>query len=154
MIKIKKKLVTLALAVMAVTSVMSTALATPAHAEETTGWHHGIFNEWTYTDCLYKNVTGWHNIDHTWYHFRSDGVMETGWRLYGHWYDLGSDGAMRTGWVKDDGDWYYLGGDGAMRTGWQCVSGSWYYLFPSSGRMASDCYIDGYHLNSSGAWDY
>lgn len=136
-------------------TVTATALSTPAQAQESLGWYHGMFNEWTYNDCYDNNYVGWHNIDHTWYHFRSDGVMETGWRyIQGNWYYLADSGAMRTGWVKDDGDWYYLGGDGAMRTGWQCVSGSWYYLFPSSGRMASDCYIDGYHLNPSGAWDY
>ena len=151
---IKKHCKLLALGLIALSAVALAPAAQPVYAKGISGWHCNDYGEWTYVNAWFDDVTGWQQIGGNWYYFRGDGVMETGWRLYGHWYDLGSDGAMRTGWVKDDGDWYYLGGDGAMRTGWQCVSGSWYYLFPSSGRMASDCYIDGYHLNSSGAWDY
>lgn len=155
MFNIKKKVLVLALAAIASTSVMTTALSTPAHAQGISGWHCNDYNEWTYVNAWFDNVTGWQQLGGSWYFFRGDGVMEDGWRyINGSWYNLGNDGAMKTGWVKDNGDWYYLNSSGAMCTGWQQINGSWYYLFPSSGRMASDCYIDNYHLNSSGAWDY
>lgn len=38
---------------------------------------------------------------------------------------------MKTGWINDNGNWFYTYGDGIM---------------------AHDTTIDGYYLNSSGAW--
>lgn len=154
MFNIKKRLAVLALTAITSATVVATALAIPAQASQSAGWNCNSYNEWNYVDCLYEDVKGWNNIDHTWYFFRGDGVMEDGWRyIDGSWYDLGNNGAMKIGWLKEGGNWYYLDDSGAMRTGWQQLYGSWYYLFPSSGRMASDCEIDGYHLNTSGAWD-
>lgn len=119
-------------------------------------------------------VTGWRKIDGTWYYFASDGAMVTGWRkVGGAWYYLGTDGAMKTGWQKVggvwyyladsgvmktgwqkiDGVWYYFASSGAMQTGWQKVGGVWYYLKPS-GAMAASEWVNGYWLNSSGAWKY
>lgn len=36
--------------------------------------------------------------------------------------------------------------------GWQQVNGIWYYLYYSNGYMAHDTFIDGYYVNSDGAW--
>ncbi|WP_328701520.1 hypothetical protein [Clostridium vitabionis] len=74
------------------------------------------------------------------YHFDSDGNMQTGWFMdqgTGKWYYLSKEhdgwfGSMQTGWHydKEDGRWYYLDANGAMQTGWQKVDGKWYYLTP------------------------
>jgi len=53
-------------------------------------------------------------------------------------------------WRKDYTGWWYTEGN-SYATGWRNLNGSWYY-FNSDGYMAHDTIIDGYYLNSSGAW--
>lgn len=56
------------------------------------------------------------------------------------------------GWVKaTDGTWNYIKADGTKATGWINDRGIWYYC-DSSGAMLADVIIDGYVLNSNGAW--
>ena len=69
-----------------------------------------------------------------------------------------SDGraVMVTGWQKINGDWYYFnpnsdGFKGIMKRGWIYDGANWYYLY-STGEMAHNTTIDGYYVNSSGAW--
>lgn len=72
-----------------------------------------------------------------WYHFNTEGVMETGWvNRDGVWYYFntvhdGFFGRMITGWHKDsqDGCYYYFDENtGRMLTGWQKINGFWYYF--------------------------
>ncbi|WP_459481736.1 transglutaminase domain-containing protein [Clostridium saccharoperbutylacetonicum] len=56
-------------------------------------------------------------------------------------------------WKKDNVGWIYSEGNYSHITGWKLIDGNWYY-FNSSGYMAHDTTIDGYYLNSSGAWKY
>lgn len=60
---------------------------------------------------------------------------------------------METGWIKDtNGLWYYLNDNGSMKTGWlKDTDGKWYYL-NSNGEMAIDTTINGYKVDSTGAW--
>lgn len=57
-----------------------------------------------------------------------------------------------------NGAWYYFnkrsdgGVEGLMKKGWQKINGTWYYFYPSDGKMAHNTRINGYYLNSSGAW--
>ena len=45
----------------------------------------------------------------------SDGAMLTGWvEVNGTWYYMNSSGAMLTGWVDVRGTWYYMYSSGAM----------------------------------------
>lgn len=69
----------------------------------------------------------------------------------GSWYYTDNQGNNKTGWVQDNGYWYYLGSDGIMKTGWIYDSGNWYYCY-SNGQMATDTTINGYYVNSTGAW--
>ena len=39
-----------------------------------------------------------------------------------------------------------------MQTGWIYSSGKWYYCYPVSGNMATNTIINGYRVDSSGAW--
>ena len=58
---------------------------------------------------------------------------------------------MVTGWKQSGGTWYYFNADGDMATGWKQIGGKWYYFY-DSGAMASNTTIDGWTLDSSGAW--
>ena len=98
--------------------------------------------------------TGWiKNEDGSWSYKNLDGTNAMGWLKDNEkWYYLKADGIMATGWLKDGADWYYFNESGDMRTGWfEDNNGTWYYLL-ESGKMAYDTTIDGYKLDSNGAW--
>ncbi|MDQ1143463.1 glucan-binding YG repeat protein [Bacillus sp. SORGH_AS 510] len=109
-------------------------------------------NDWYY---LTNNsaTLGWIKSGKNWYYLNpTTGKMVTGWTsVNGVWYFMSQNGAMVTGWAKVGGEWYYLKASGAMATGWVKVSNKWYYLY-SNGKMAHDTVIDGYKLDSNGAW--
>ncbi|PSM55181.1 hypothetical protein C4L39_24270, partial [Clostridium diolis] len=115
-----------------------------------TGWYKSESGDWVYDG---KDTVG------QWFHLGRDGRMDTGWfkDSNGTWYYLcdgrsyGALGYMETGWKFIDGKWYFLKSNGAMATGWTYVDGSWYYLY-SDGSMAGNTEIDGYRLDTSGAW--
>lgn len=83
-------------------------------------------------------------------------IVKTGWvqdTLTNTWMYCDNNGNKISGWIKDNDKWYYLNSDGIMQTGWLLDRDSlmWYYL-NSDGTMAYDTTIDGYMLNSNGAW--
>ena len=81
-------------------------------------------------------IISYNNAD-TWFHFDSDGFMNTGWIKDGaSWYYLKSSGAMSTGWLQDNGAWYYMDQNGSMKTGWALVGDKWYYL-DADGKMVT-----------------
>lgn len=47
-------------------------------------------------------------------------------------------------WVLYDG-WQKL-------YGWQYVNGVWYYIYPSTGCMAHNTFVNGWYVDSNGAW--
>ncbi|NRT73289.1 cell wall-binding protein [Clostridium beijerinckii] len=67
----------------------------------------------------------------------------------GWWYSEGDEYA--TGWRSINGEWYYFDENGYMKTGWVQYQGKWYYLY-SSGAMAKSTTIEGYSVDSNGAW--
>ncbi|MDW0114024.1 5'-nucleotidase C-terminal domain-containing protein [Sporosarcina saromensis] len=116
-----------------------------------TGWLKDR-NNWYLFSSTGAMQTGWQKSGHKWYFLNTNGAMRTGWvKSYNQWYFLNHTGAMQTGWVKVNGKWYYMDSSGAMKTGWVKVNSKWYYLH-SDGHMAASTTIDGYKLNSSGAW--
>ncbi|NLZ81986.1 MAG: N-acetylmuramoyl-L-alanine amidase family protein, partial [Clostridiales bacterium] len=68
----------------------------------------------------------------TWYHFNTEGYMNTGWQMVGN-------------------KWYLLNQEGAMATGWQLVNNKWYFL-NANGDMVANTVIDGYRVDETGAW--
>ena len=44
--------------------------------------------------------------------------------------------------------------DGQKVYGWNYINGNWYYLYDNNGYMAHDTFINGYYVNSDGAWTY
>lgn len=53
-------------------------------------------------------------------------------------------------WKSNSNGWWYTEGS-SWATGWRLIDKNWYYFY-SNGYMAHDTAIDGYYLNSSGAW--
>ena len=53
-------------------------------------------------------------------------------------------------WKNNSTGWWYTEGS-SWTTGWKLINGNWYYFY-SDGYMAKNTTIDGYYLNSSGAW--
>ena len=133
-------------------------------------------SQWVFNLTSGKRLTAWAYLSYTydghtklaWYHFDSNGIMDSGWfcDTDGRWYYLSTNhdgffGEMMTGWHLDmDGRWYYLNPNGgAMMTGWAKVGNDYYYLSPSSGanRPYGSMYHneqtpDGYTVNAHGAW--
>ena len=133
------------------------------------GWDYEN-NNWYYI-ITNKKITNWKEIGDNWYHFNSDGIMETGWQfINGDWYYLKSNGAMATGWQFINDDWYYLKPNGPMATGWQSINNYWYYLddngvmaqnsekiingniykFDSDGVMITDKWFESTYINKNG----
>lgn len=114
---------------------------------------------------LVKNC--WKKINNDWFHFNSDGLMDTGWYKDkdGKWYYLnklgeGTEGALRTSWYQDtNGNWYYLnrpeeGIEGSLRTGWfKDGSGKWYYLNKQEEGIEGSLRT-GWYQDSNGKWYY
>lgn len=53
-------------------------------------------------------------------------------------------------WKNDSNGWWNTEGN-SWSIGWRQIDGNWYY-FDSDGYMAINKIIDGYYVNSSGAW--
>ncbi|MGI5893430.1 MAG: endolytic transglycosylase MltG [Candidatus Merdivicinus sp.] len=119
------------------------------------GWQQSG-NQWRYQK---DNGTGyctnsWENINGCWYHFNSQGDMQTGWILDGNcWYYCGTDGAMKTGWIWDGSHWYYCNGSGVMQTGWLELGGTRYFLNNNGAMQTGIIQIDGtnYRFDTDGA---
>ena len=58
--------------------------------------------------------------------------------------------AAHAEWKSNYTGWWYTEGN-TWATGWRYIDGNWYYFY-SAGYMAHDTTIDGYYVNSSGAW--
>lgn len=57
----------------------------------------------------------------------------------------------KLGWNTYQNSWYYLNNDYKLASGWRNINDKWYYFY-QSGQMAANTTIDGYMLDSSGAW--
>lgn len=70
----------------------------------------------------------------------------------GNWYTEGDSYAI--GWRKIEhfggSSWSLFGEDGYAKTGWFQDGGNWYYADSMSNFISTDCYVDGYYLNSDG----
>lgn len=53
-------------------------------------------------------------------------------------------------WRQNSAGWWYAEGD-SWAIGWRNIDGNWYYFY-SDGYMATNNKIDGYFVNSTGAW--
>lgn len=53
-------------------------------------------------------------------------------------------------WKLNSTGWWYTEGN-TWATGWRYINGNWYYFY-SDGYMAHNTTINGYYVNSNGAW--
>lgn len=116
-------------------------------------------------------VTGWQQINGSWYYFSNTGIMQTGWiTVSGKTYFLTPDGVRQTGWIKSNGKFYYLNNNGVMQKskwvdnryllssgacafGFITIGDKTYYLDPSTGiRQTGKIKYNGnlYYFNSKG----
>lgn len=68
------------------------------------------------------------------------------------WYEYDGTYAKNC-WLRSNKGWYAFDADGYMMTGWNNILGTYYY-FHNDGLMAANEWVDGYWLDSSGAWTY
>ena len=132
-----------------------------------TGWQY-IEGTYYYFNGTGKMVTGdWAQDGNGWYFLGADGKMLDGLRnidlgraddglYYFNPEHDGTFGKVLTGWQWVDGYWYYFnpkhnGTFGrAFDNGWNSIGGKYYYFY-SDGKMAANCDVDGYHVNSDGS---
>ena len=101
-----------------------------------------------------KVQEGWVQSGSRWWYRHADGgYTRNSWEMIkGQWYFFDKDGWMVTGWRQIGGDWYYFQTSGAMvGEGWHVINGNWYYMY-ANGVMATNTWIGGYYVNSSGVW--
>ena len=101
--------------------------------------------KWWYqhTDGSYT-TNDWELIGDKWYHFDSDGWMQTGWfeetnndQNYVRTYYLDEEaGFMRIQWIQVGTKWYYLNDHGVLQYGWYVdEDDKVYYLDEDTGEM-------------------
>ena len=128
-----------------------------ATAEKREGWFKEYISRhsycWFYFDENGEKVTGWKQIDGTWYYFDP----ETAYMNYGNTlmindkkYRFADNGAMYVGWssyLTKAGTilWWYSAPDGSLYINkWLSQDGNWYY-FGSDAQMVSN--VEDYEIN-------
>ena len=104
-------------------------------------WKQNENGTWSYLLSNNSSASGWKSISGTngfsWYHFASDGIMDTGWYKESDttWYYLEVSGANEGQAVggfltnQPDGNTYYLDPTSkAMAVGWKQIDGAWYFF--------------------------
>jgi hypothetical protein len=137
-------------------AIASTMVSTIAPVTASAAWLKDSQNNWSFIEGGNK-VTGWKQVDGTWYHFDANGKMQTGWvqTADSKWYYMSANGGMKTGWLQDtNGKWYYLASSGEMKTGWILdTDGKWYFADVSGAMQTGIIQVQGktYVLEASGA---
>ena len=99
-------------------------------------------------------VPGWKVVSGRWEYLEQNGeYVKSKWLLLNNiWYHFDSNGYMQTGWLLLGNTWYYMESSGAMIAGrWQWINGKCYY-FDNNGYMAANTWIGDSYVDASGAW--
>ena len=130
---------------------------TGSGAIATNTWIGGYYVDGTgawIKDYSQANIARWIKSGSRWWYRHADGsYTRSDWeQIKGKWYYFDSAGWMKTGWLKLGNTWYYLSDNGdRYESSWRWINGKCYYFY-SNGSMAANTWIDGYYVNSSGAW--
>ena len=113
---------------------------------------------------------GLQNINNRSYYLAEDGTMITGWLnlndTYYYFDTTAGDnfGAMlKNSWIRHDGKYFYFDQNGVMVTGWKQIGDSngnvaFYYFYPKGttqglyGYMATNTTVNGFNIGSDGRW--
>lgn len=98
-----------------------------------------------------------HNCDNTLFYVKSEKVKQllinssvNQSKIKGNIILNGQSSTISNSWKQNNKGWWYTEGN-SYATGWKLIDGNWYYFY-SDGYMAKNTTINGYYLNSSGAW--
>ena len=107
-----------------------------------------------YVNSYYFNEIqqGWLEKNNNWCYLQ-DGQLTKGWFTDTNRQSKGQYIIRNITVYMAEYTWYYFDESGIMQTGWKLIDGNWYYFY-NDGTMATNTVINGYHLNSNGAWDY
>lgn len=113
------------------TLFLSSAMTVTTLAGE---WNNALGSRQYRKDDQTLATSEWIHHDDAWYHFDSDGYVQTGWfqDAKGIWYFSRHDGVMQTGLIKVNMDVYYLDESGALFEGEKEVYGN-IYKFTENG---------------------
>lgn len=82
-------------------------------------------------------TVGWFQSSGGWYfRYPNQQLLRDSWLSWkDRWYHFNSQGQMETGWYKSSyGNWFYLDpGIGYAKTGWQQINNVWYYFNTAKG---------------------
>ena len=140
------------------------------------GWYWDPAGFWRYIQKNgYYMSNGWlQDTDGRWYYFNlgarmvADDVTPDGYYVdaNGVWDgqpstisasgpSIGPAGDIQEGWEQTAGGWKYRQAGGSyVSNGWfQAPDSKWYYFGADSVMLADTTTPDGYHVDSSGAWD-
>ena len=91
-----------------------------------------------------RHYNGWENVYGRWryYNYRGELVKNNWGYIKGLWYHFDSEGWMNTGWQLFNNQWYYFDSvNGNMLTGWHYINGYWYFFDMTNGYMYKDTYL-------------
>lgn len=110
---------------------LSSVMATTTLAGD---WNNALGPKQYRKDDQTLATAEWIHHDDAWYHFDSDGYVQTGWfqDAKGTWYFSRYDGVMQIGLIKVNMDVYYLDESGALFEGEKEVYGN-IYVFTENG---------------------
>lgn len=135
-----------------------TKSAGPGKTQLDGSWHRESGKGWRFRKSDGSEVkNSWGLIDGKWYHFDSQGDMQTGWFTeQGRSYYLAADGSMlANAWMQDPaGQWYAFNPDGSrMEQQWYQYKGAWYYLGADGVLLTNSATPDGYQVDAAGKWN-
>ncbi len=108
------------------------------------GFYLGADGRWKTGGTWNVNMTGW------WYSYSDGSYPMNCWRMINNeWYHFDTQGYMETGWIWDGAAWYYLQQSGAMAK--NCWVSN-YYVGESGAMYTNSRTPDGYYVGADGLW--
>ncbi len=103
-----------------------------------------IDGEWYHFNTDGYVQTGWQKVGNLRYHFEADGRLSEGWQCYTgdgseQWYFYDKSGNAVIRWLNDGGKWYWFNGNGILSTeAVKTISGKKYYFHEDGSLLANE----------------
>lgn len=110
-----------------------------------------------FVPALADSISGtWYlEQNQSWKFQKADGTYasEEWTKIGGKWYHFNTEGNMNTGWLIDAEEWYFLNSNGSMKYNeWLFYNDFWYFLGEDGRMVVNSVTSDGYRLDSKGKW--